>query len=249
MVKILGTCFFFAGLGKKTLQFNKGVTRMTASLMVVASASLIVPSVLYTPSQSLEQEDDVLIVSRIASIILLILYIVYLYFQTKSHSYLFQPDENESHELGPWAAMTVLVLATIGVTVCSDKLVDSVDGFVESAHVGRAFIGMIIVAIVGNAGEYVTTVKVAMKGKLDLAIALVVGATLQIALFVTPLLVLLGWAIGQRMTLSFGGFQTTTLALSVLVVNYLIQDGETNYFAGALLIGTYVGIIPLARQS
>ena len=220
------------------------VTRMTASLLVVASASLVVPSAISSGSvgshQLLDNDGCVLVVSRITSIVLLILYGVYLWFQMVSHKSLFQAveDEEESNELGLLASVLVLSLATIGVTVCSDKLVDSIDGFVESAHVSRAFIGMIVVAIVGNAGEYVTTVKVAMKGKLDLAISLVVGSTLQIALFVTPFLVMLGWIIGQPMTLQFGPFETIVFSLSVLVVNYLIQDGRTNYFAGALLVGT-----------
>jgi calcium/proton exchanger len=241
--KILGTCFLFAGWGKHLLTFNKDVTAMTASLMVVASASLVVPLAISFGSAGTqpEQDDGILLVSRTTSIVLLILYGVYLWFQTMTHARLFQSgeeDEEECHKLGLWTAVVVLILATLGVTVCSDRLVDSIDGFVKSAHVGRPFIGMIIVAIVGNIGEYFTTVNVAMKGKLDLAIALVVGSTLQIALFVTPFLVILGWILGQPMTLKFGMFETTVFTLSVLVVNYLIQDGRTNYFAGALLIGT-----------
>jgi Ca2+:H+ antiporter len=132
----------------------------------------------------------------------------------------------------------VLIIATVAVAACSDYLVDSVDGFVETLHVSRAFIGLIIVPIVGNAGEYATTVKWAMNNKLDLAIGVIVGSTLQIALFVTPFMVILGWIIGEDMSLRFDRFQTTTVSLSVLVVNALVRDGRTNYFEGFLLIAT-----------
>ncbi len=245
VLEILGSCFFFAGYGKDTLVFNMDVTSIMSSLMIVSSASLIIPSALdstITPSKSVEQGDKVLVLSHITSIILLIFYIMYLYFQLKSHAHLFSGDNaveaDESHVLGPWAASIVLIVATIGVMVCSDYLVDSIDGIVEASHVSRAFIGLIIVPIVGNAGEYTTTVNAAMKGKLDLAIGVVVGSTLQIALFVTPFLVILGWIIGQPMALRFDTFQTTVFFLAVIVVNCLIRDGRTNYFEGAMLIGT-----------
>jgi Ca2+:H+ antiporter len=245
VVEILGTCFSCAGYGKDRLTFNMDVTGIMSSLMIVSSASLVVPSALYstfTPSKSSDPSDNVLTLSHITSIILLIFYIMYLYFQLKSHAHIFSDcnvvEADERHELGPWAASIVLIIATVGVTVCSDCLVDSIDGFVETSHVSRAFIGMIIVPIVGNAGEYATTVNAAMKGKLNLAIGIVVGSTLQIALFVTPFLVILGWIIGQPMSLRFDTFETTVFFLAVIVVNCLIQDGQTNYFEGAMLIAT-----------
>lgn len=237
---ILGTCFLAGGYSID-LEFNSQITGMMASLMVIASASLIVPSALYavSDSKSIEPDQNVLTLSRITAIILLILYIVFLYFQTKSHAHLFKEEEAGDKELDPWSASAVLVFATIGVTVCSDNLVDSVDGVVESLNISRPFIGLIIVPIVGNAGEYVTAVSASVRDKLDLAISLVVGSTLQIALFVTPFLVIVGWIINRPMTLMFDIFETAVLSLAVLVVNYLVQDGRTNYFAGALLIGTY----------
>jgi calcium/proton exchanger len=221
------------------------VTGIMSSLMIVSSASLVIPSALYstfTPSKSSDPNDTILVLSHITSIILLVFYIMYLYFQLKSHAHLFSDDNvggaDECHELDAWAASTVLILATVGVTVCSDYLVDSIDGVVKASHVSRAFIGLIIVPIVGNAGEYATTVGAAMKGHLNLAVGIVVGSTVQIALFVTPFLVILGWIIGQPMSLRFDTFETTVFFLAVIVVNCLIQDGQTNYFEGAMLIAT-----------
>jgi calcium/proton exchanger len=210
-----------------------------SSLMIVASISLIVPSALYaTFSKSSEPDKHILVLSYITSIILLIFYLIYLYFQLKSHKHLFESEEEEGHDLGPIAASIVLILSTVGITFCSDSLVDSIDGIVEASGVSKTFIGLIIVPIVGNAGEYATTVKAAMKDKLNLAISVVVGSTLQIALFVTPFLVILGWIIGEPMALRFDTFETTCFFLAIVVLSCLIQDGRTNYFEGVLLIGT-----------
>ena len=101
-----------------------------------------------------------------------------------------------------------------------------------------SFIGLVLIPIVGNAAEHVTAVIVAYKGKMDLAINVAIGSSMQIALFVTPFLVILGWIIGQPMTLHFQGFETVVFFLSVLVVNYLIQDGKSNYLEGAMCLGT-----------
>ncbi|KAL1964513.1 hypothetical protein VTN77DRAFT_6939 [Rasamsonia byssochlamydoides] len=255
---ILGCCFFFAGYRpeyrKDNIRFNVDVTGIMTSLMIVASASLFIPSALYSTtatsaSGSSEVNEYILVLSHITSLILLLFYIIYLYFQLKSHVHLFKDcddgESDDSHALGPWAASAVLIASTLGITVCSDAVVDSIDGVVEACNVSRAFIGLIIVPIVGNAGEFVTTVNAAMKDKLDLAIGLVVGSTLQIALFVTPFLVIMGWVMDQPMSLHFDTFETAVFSLAVVVVNCLVQNGQTNYFEGFLLIGTYI-IIAIA---
>jgi Ca2+:H+ antiporter len=124
-------------------------------------------------------------------------------------------------------------------------LVDSIDAIVASSGISKTFIGLILLPIVGNAAEHVTAVVVAYKDKMDLAVGVAIGSSLQIALFVTPFLVVLGWIIGQPMTLNFEGFETVVFFLSVLVVNYLIQDGKSNYLEGCMCLGTYI-IIAIA---
>ncbi|KAF2841798.1 hypothetical protein M501DRAFT_997972 [Patellaria atrata CBS 101060] len=225
-----------------------------SSLMAVASASLIIPATLYAALRSSpagHTEEQILLLSHGTSIILLIIYIMYLYFQLKSHAHLFDAEQQaeaeveEAQILSPIAAGVALVLITIAVAICAEFLVDSIDAIVESAHVSKTFIGLILLPIVGNAAEHVTAIIVAYKNKMDLAINVAIGSSLQIALFVTPFLVILGWIIGQPMTLHFQIFETVVFFLSVLVVNYLIQDGKSNYLEGAMCIGTYI-IIALA---
>ncbi|KAF8860897.1 Calcium/proton exchanger [Acephala macrosclerotiorum] len=256
---ILGSCLFVAGYKEKEVKFNVDLTSIMSSLMIVASASLVIPSASYFAdlrSNNLEsnlkpgtQSSYILTLSHIAAIILLVFYCLYLFFQLKTHADIFaesnQAEPEGSPELDPWAAGFVLVLSTIGVSVCSDYLIDSVDGSVEELGVSRAFIGLILVPIVGNAGEFVAAVNQARKNNIDFALGLIVGSTLQIALFVTPFLVILGWIIGKPMSLRFDTFQTTVLSMSVIVVNCLVRDGRTNYFEGFLLLGTYL-IIAIA---
>lgn len=216
--------------------------------MVVSSASLIIPSVLdsTTPSTSDPVHDSVLKLSRAASVVLLIFYLVYLYFQLRSHADLFVDDESEDDDdeiqLGPWPASIILILATLGVTECSDSLVDSVDGFVEAWGVSRAFIGLIVVPVIGNAGEFNTALNASIKQSMDLAIGVIVGSTLQIVLFVSPFLVMCGWVIGQPMSLRYSPFETVVFFLSVIVMDCLIRGGRSNYFEGSLLIGTWVSL-------
>lgn len=141
------------------------------------------------------------------------LYVLYLVFQLRTHSNLFdaenQPeegdDENEQEEptIGPVAAIAVLVVTTLLVTVCADYLVDSIDDLVTTSGISRAFIGLILIPIVGNAAEHVTAVVVAVRDKMDLAMGVAIGSSIQIALLVTPFLVITGWIIGSPMTLHF----------------------------------------------
>lgn len=186
---------------------------------------------------------------------------MYLYFQLKSHAKMFEAQEESQHDadiesgnhhsppqqqrrqedkpvLTPWAAAVVLILITIAVAVCAEFLVDSIDAIVAATHISKTFIGLILIPIVGNAAEHVTAVIVARKDKMDLAIGVAIGSSLQIALLVTPFLVILGWIMDRSMTLNFEIFETVVFFLSVIVVNYLIQDGESNYLEGAMLLGT-----------
>jgi Ca2+:H+ antiporter len=126
------------------------------------------------------------------------------------------------------------------VAICAEFLVDSIDYLVQTTGVSQAFIGLIILPIVGNAAEHVTAVTVASKNKMDLAIGVALGSSIQIALFVTPVIVLLGWILNTEMSLYFSLFETISLFASAFIVNYLMLDGRSNYLEGALLIAAYV---------
>lgn len=137
-------------------------------------------------------------------------------------------------------AIVLLLVSTGLVAVCAEFLVSSINYLVENTGVSQAFVGLIILPIVGNAAEHVTAVTVASKNKMDLAIGVAVGSSIQIALFVTPVIVLLGWILGKDMSLYFTLFETVSLFVSAFIVNFLVLDGRSNYLEGALLIAAYV---------
>jgi len=232
------------------------VAQTMSSLMAVATASLIIPATLYAALSGSKKDNDratdnILTLSHGTAIILLILYVLYLFFQLKSHASLFdeeQVDEDEGEAegegkkegstLSPIAAGIALVVITVCVAACAEYLVDSIDAIVTKWHISKTFIGLILLPIVGNAAEHVTAVVVSLKNKMDLAIGVAIGSSMQIALFVTPFLVILGWIIGQPMTLHFEIFETVVFFLSVWVVSFLIQDGKSNYLEGCMCLGT-----------
>ncbi|KAF1834793.1 calcium/proton exchanger [Decorospora gaudefroyi] len=154
-------------------------------------------------------------------------------------------EEDEGPTMSVKAAIFMLLISTGLVAVCADFMSDAIEPMVESSGISQAFIGLIIVPIVGNAAEHVTAVVVAMKNKMDLSIGIAVGSSIQIAIFITPVIVILGWIMGKEMTLYFNIFETVALFVTVLVVNFLVLDGRSNYLEGSLLIAAYV-IIALA---
>ncbi len=157
------------------------------------------------------------------------------------------PEIDDDGHLTKWAAVILLLITTGLVAACAEFLVSSIkDVTGESSSVSEIFIGLIILPIVGNAAEHVTAITVAMKNKMDLAIGVAVGSSIQIALFVTPLIVILGWIMDREMTLYFTLFETVCLFVSTFIVNFLVLDGRSNYLEGALLCAVYVIIAVVA---
>lgn len=154
-------------------------------------------------------------------------------------------EEDEVPEMSRTAAIVMLIISTALVAVCADFMSDAIEPMVEKTGVSQAFIGLIILPIVGNAAEHVTAVTVAMKNKMDLSIGVAVGSSIQIAIFITPFIVILGWIMAKPMTLYFNIFETVALFVTTFVVNFLVLDGRSNYMEGSLLIAAYV-IIALA---
>ncbi|KND91214.1 Vacuolar calcium ion transporter [Tolypocladium ophioglossoides CBS 100239] len=148
--------------------------------------------------------------------------------------------KDDDEHLTRTASIILLLLTTGLVAVCAEFLVGSIEDVVKTSSIGEIFIGLIILPIVGNAAEHVTAITVAMKNKMDLAIGVAVGSSIQIAIFVTPLIVILGWIIGRDMTLYFTLFETVSLFVSAFMVNFLVLDGRSNYLEGALLCAVYI---------
>ncbi|EGG05435.1 uncharacterized protein MELLADRAFT_56421 [Melampsora larici-populina 98AG31] len=261
---VLGCSFIGAGFKFKESRFQATAAQASASLMLLACIALVIPAAYYTttvdrltgPGKDLTAtlphdaaQHGLLVISRGTSVLLLAMYILYLYFQLKTHTYLYQEEASDGPEeeatMNLKSASAALVLVTVITAFCAEYLVDSIDEFATSAGIPKAFIGLILLPIVGNAAEHATSVWMAMKGKMELAIGVAVGSSIQIAVGVIPIMVIIGWITGKPLTLYFENFETICLVFSVLLTTLLIQDGKSNYMEGAMLVSLYV-IIALA---
>ncbi|KAI0044633.1 calcium/proton exchanger [Auriscalpium vulgare] len=209
------------------------------------------------------EHTGLLIISRGAALLLLCVYIAYLFFQLKTHSDLFrtQPslaflsyepgwtsaeaqgteqEEPEEARMSVVAAGVALLVITVVTSFIADILVASIEETATRYNIPKAFIGLVLLPLVGNAPEFTTSVFMAMKGKMELTIGVCVGSSIQIALFVVPLLVTIGWVSGHDLTLFFDNFETVSFFTSVILVNMLIQDGKSNYMDGLMLVTLYL---------
>lgn len=239
LLLVLGMAFFAAGIKYKESSFNVTGASMSMTCLSLGSIALAMPTVYsFIPAVT---PDDVLIVSRISSGVIGMVYVLFLIFQLYTHADVFMGEEEEEEPpMSPVASCMLLFGATCLVAFCSEFLVDSIEGVSEEYGLPKEFIGVILLPIVGNAAEHATAVTVAAKGKMDLALGVAVGSSTQIALLVVPFAVIVGWANNVPMSLDFNVFHCTVLLLSVFAAQGVIQDGTSNWLEGAILMSIYV---------
>jgi len=180
--------------------------------------------------------------------VLILIYLVSFVFVLKTHKRLFQPDHGVEHHEGQVSvrrSLISLVSATVLIGFLSEMLVGEIDAVTKSIGMTELFVGVIVVAIIGNAAEHSSAIMVARRNQMDLAMTIAVGSSTQIALFVAPVLVFLSVLIGNPMSLVFTGLEIAAIVMSVLIVEMISYDGETNWFEGAELLAVYI-ILALA---
>ncbi|CAO0793002.1 unnamed protein product [Mucor circinelloides] len=245
---VLGCCFLFGGIGRSEQSFNATAAQTSTSLLGITALSLLIPAAFSaTAAHTTEADNGIVNLSHGTAIILLIIYVLYLVFQLKTHSELFEDEADEEEKPHTTLAFSVISLLVIAgfIAIHAESLVGAIEGVVEAWGLNETFVGLIILPIVGNAAEHVSSITFAMKNKMNLCIGIAISSSLQIGLLVSPVLVLTGWAIDVPMTFFFEIFETVVLFSSVLVVNYLIADGKSNWLEGALLLACYA-IVALA---
>lgn len=252
LLLVMGFSMLLGGLRYKEQEFSPTVARMNASLMNLAAIAILLPTAVNYTSTGIEQQT-LQNLSIAVAIVLILVYALTLLFSIKTHSYLYDVGlaETEQAELAQdnlfesskkpnlWLWAGVLLGSTILVAVESELLVDALEVATAQLSLTALFTGTILVPIIGNAAEHATAVTVAMKDKMDLSVSVAVGSSLQIALFVAPVLVLTGWAIGQPMDLNFNPFELVAVAVSVLIANSISSDGRSNWLEGTLLLAAY----------
>ncbi|MBT3651813.1 MAG: calcium/proton exchanger [Euryarchaeota archaeon] len=244
LLLVLGLALLWGGIKFKIQSFNQSALSMNGSLLLLAILALIIPAAAHHTGSNVTDEN-ILELSRYASLALLVMYGLSLFFQFKTHSDLFHSTEEESshHEEPKMSikdAWTLLILATILVGYMAELLVHSVDKAASEWGMPTLFIGVILLPFFGNAAEHFTAVIVAGKDKMDLSLAIAIGSSVQIAVFVAPLMVLFAWAMGVGLSLEFGLLETAATFMGVLVANFILNDGKTNWLEGAMLLACYV---------
>jgi Ca2+:H+ antiporter len=238
---VLGLSIVAGGLKYKSQKFNRTAASMSATLMTLSAIGLLVPAVFHWVTGGLPKKEAGL--SLEIAIVLFVTYIMSLIFALKTHKDLYlgtSAAHDEAVHMGQRTALLILLGATGLIAWMSELLVHSVEAASASIGMTKIFVGVIVVAVIGNAAEHSTAIMVAFKNQMDLAFHIAVGSSMQIALFVAPTLVFLGYAVGQPMDLLFTGFEVVALGLAVAIVSLVAVDGETNWMEGILLLAVYL---------
>ncbi|HEY9828562.1 MAG TPA: calcium/proton exchanger [Stenomitos sp.] len=255
LLLVMGLSMFLGGLRYREQTFQPVIARVNASLMNLAVVAILLPTAVHFSAPKIETLQ-IQRFSIAVSCVLIAVYGLTLLFSMKTHSYLYDVGiaENEAEGEGSSSStqpahrpnlklwVGILLAATLAVAVESELLVGSLESATEQLHLTPLFTGVVLLPIIGNAAEHATAVTVAMKNKMDLSLSVAVGSSLQIALFVAPVLVLLGAAIGQPMDLDFNPFELVAVTVSVFIANSISSDGQSNWLEGMLLLAAYVVI-------
>lgn len=237
-----GLSFFIGGLKFKRQEFNVYDARHNSGLLIFA---VIVAFVIPEVFASEMDEAKTMSLSVGISIILIILYLAALFFKLVTHRGVYQHkseevEEHEEPEWSMWKAIAVLFLSTLAVAYVSESLVSTIEIVSESFGWSELFIGVIIVAIVGNAAEHASAIIMAVKNRMGVAVEIAVGSTLQVAMFVAPILVLVSLMFESQMSLVFTWPELIAMVTAVFLTIAISNDGDTNWFEGATLLGAYI---------
>ena len=252
---VMGAAMVVGGLPRDKQTFSRTAANAQSAMLMLALAALIFPAIFQLihggglPGVGEERVDfgsDLETLSLCVAIVLLISYVLGLIFSLKTHRAVFNPfdaaaeDEEHAHLWPVRRAAIYLALSAVAVGVMSEILVGSISEASEDIGLSEFFVGVFVVAIVGNAAEHWVAVLVAAKDKMDLAVNIAIGSSAQIALFVAPVLVLLSFVIGpDPMALVFNGYEIGALLFAVLIANLVTQEGESNWFEGVQLLALY----------
>jgi len=239
LLLVLGMAMLFGGTRHKKQEFNKTAAMASASMLLLAVAALIIPAIFSLTAPAI---DDGLVekLSIFVAIFMLIVYLSSLWFMLFTHKHLYAKEAGELE--AKWSktkSIIILLLATIAVAWISEILVSSIEPIVVSFGWTELFIGVIFVAIIGNAAEHTSAILMAMKNRMDLSLQISVGSSAQIAMFVAPILVLISLFFKEHMNLVFNTFELAAIILAVFIANLVVEDGESNWLEGVQLLTAY----------
>ena len=239
---VLGAAMLAGGLRHHEQHFNPAGARSQATMLILAAIALVLPAAFQVAGGTTAEGLGRLSVS--ISVVLLLTYLLYLAFALITHSALFagshEPEDGQAHApVGRAAA--VLAVATVGIAWMSEILVGAIEPAAHDLGLSNVFVGVFVVAILGNAAEHATAINVALKDRMDLSLSIAIGSSVQVALFVAPVLVLASLFLGPKpMDLAFPAGLVLTLLLSVLITGQVAGDGRSDWLKGTQLLAVYL---------
>jgi len=244
---VLGLSIFLGGLKREKQLFNRVAAGVSATMLALSAISLLIPAVFVKTVQFSNPSQKFLLSEELSLAISFILILVYasgLIFSLKTHGHLFAGRNSEEHveTTPPWSikkSLGILFLSTVIMAVISEFLVGALTPTAKTLGLTELFMGVIVIAIIGNAAEHSTAVLVALKDKMDLSMNIAVGSSIQIALFVAPVLVIASYLMGTPMDLEFTTLEVVAVAISVGIVGLISLDGQSNWLEGVQLLAVY----------
>jgi Ca2+:H+ antiporter len=252
---VLGAAMLIGGVRRERQYFERTAANTQSLMLLLASVALVMPAIFelviggslpHPTEESQRFPDDLETMSALVAVVLLLSYLAGLVFSMRTHKDLFNPSRAEEDHVGaePWPvrrSVIALALAGIAVGVMSEILVGSIEEASEGIGLSPFFVGVIVVAIVGNAAEHWVAIYFAMRNKMDLSVNIAIGSSAQIALFAAPVLVLVSFLVGDYpMALVFNGLELGAIFMAILIVNQVTQEGESTWFEGLQLLAVYV---------
>jgi Ca2+:H+ antiporter len=244
LLLVLGLSFLVGGLRHEEQEYNARSASVHATSLVLAVTGLLMPA-LFALGQhrTLIQRE---VVSGTVAAVLISLYVAALAFTLITHEHLFRtPEESEEPLWSRAKALGVLLVSTALVALMSEFLVGTLDPAIESLGLSEAFVGLIVIPIIGNAAEHSSAVLFALRNKVDVTLEIAIGSSTQIALFVAPALVFVSLLVGHPMDFVFSTFEVAAVAVSTFLVFMISVDGRSNWLEGAQLVGAY-GIMAIS---
>jgi Ca2+:H+ antiporter len=246
LLLVLGAAQLAGGLKYKTQKINPNLAGMSSTLLTVAVLGLVLPALFHALHPAPRQAATITM-SVWVSGLLILGYLLSLVYSMHTHERLFSESVTQTqatHQPG-WSlrrSMIVLSATALTIGVLSEILVSSTEAAVKSLGLSEMFVGLILLPIIGNAAENSSAILMAMKNRMDLAVGIAVGSSIQVALLVGPLLVFLGLLLGQPMDLAFSTMEVASVALAVGVASSVMRDAESNWLEGAFLLIAYAAI-------
>jgi len=242
---VLGVALIAGGVRFSILKFNRTAASLSTTLLALSAIALIVPALFHKlAGPGVVRLERTL--SLEISVVLAITYVLSLVFALYTHKYLYvgESDVECDEALGfthvPIGLAALILMVSTGlVALLSEFLVGAIEHTAQRLGMSDVFVGVFVVAIIGNAAEHSTAVLVSLKNKIDLAVNIAVGSSLQVALLVAPVLVFVSYAFGRPLDLLFTTFEIAAVVISVVVLHFVAGDGESNWMEGVLLVAVY----------